>query len=138
MKANGGAKIVNGVVDLTSLNGELTVRNAALDGRSYGNLSVTAATRLPLLSLTATATLGDVQLRGSGEWRMEKGEVHLGRLVLTKRMCVGPEADVEKRVLAVLVEKARLRFQGDHLVISTPEGASYEFIRSQSGASQHS
>ena len=65
MKANGGAKIVNGVVDLTSLNGELTVRNAALDGRSYGNLTITAATRLPLLTLVATATLDDVQIHGT-------------------------------------------------------------------------
>jgi translocation and assembly module TamB len=79
-KAAGGAKIVNGVVDLTSLNGELTVRNAALDGRSYGNLTVTAATKLPLLTLAATATLDDVQIHGSGEWRMEgdyRGEAHV-------------------------------------------------------------
>ena len=79
-KASGGAKIVNGVVDLTSLNGELTVRNAALDGRIYGNLTVTAATKLPLLTLAATATLDDVQIHGSGEWRMEgdyRGEAHV-------------------------------------------------------------
>jgi translocation and assembly module TamB len=71
LKANGGAKIVNGVVDLTSLNGELTVRNAAYDGRTYGNLTVTAATRLPLLTLSATANFEDVHIHGSGEWRME-------------------------------------------------------------------
>jgi translocation and assembly module TamB len=71
LKAGGGAKIVSGVVDLTSLNGDLTVRNAAFDGRSYGNLTVTAATRLPLLTLSATANLDDVQIHGSGEWRME-------------------------------------------------------------------
>jgi len=71
LKAIGGAKIVDGVVDLTSLNGDLAVRNAALDGRSYGNLTVTAATKLPLLTLAATATLDDVQIHGSGEWRME-------------------------------------------------------------------
>jgi translocation and assembly module TamB len=79
-KASGGAKIVSGVVDLTSLNGELTVRNAALDGRSYGSLTVTAATKLPLLTLAATATLDDVQIHGSGEWRMEgdyRGEAHV-------------------------------------------------------------
>ena len=73
----------------------------------------------------------------SGEWHMENGEIRLGRIVVTKRMCVGPEADVEKRVLAVLVEKARFRLKGEHLVASTPEGASYEFIRSQPGASRH-
>ena len=70
-QAAGGAKIVNGQVDLTSLNGELTVRNAALDGHTYGNVTLTAATRLPLLALSATATLDGVQLQGSGEWRME-------------------------------------------------------------------
>jgi translocation and assembly module TamB len=80
LKASGGAKIVNGAVDLTSLNGELTVRNAALQGRSYGNLSITAATKLPLLTVDATAMLNDVQLHGSGEWRMEgdyRGEAHV-------------------------------------------------------------
>jgi translocation and assembly module TamB len=80
LKAAGGAKIVNGVLDLTSLNGELSVRNAALDGRSYGNLTLTAATKLPLLTLAATATLDDVQIHGSGEWRMEgdyRGEAHV-------------------------------------------------------------
>jgi translocation and assembly module TamB len=80
LKASGGAKIVNGVVDLTSLNGELSVRNAALDGRAYGSVTVTAATKLPLLTLAATATLDDVQLHGSGEWRMEgdyRGQAHI-------------------------------------------------------------
>jgi translocation and assembly module TamB len=80
LKASGGAKIVNGVVDLTSLTGDLTVRNAALDGHSYGNLTLTAATKLPLLSLSATATLDDVQIHGTGEWRMEgdyRGEAHI-------------------------------------------------------------
>jgi translocation and assembly module TamB len=80
LKANGGAKIVNGVVDLTSLNGDLTVRNAALDGRTYGNLTVTASTKLPLLTLAATATLDDVQIHGTGEWRMEgdyRGQAHI-------------------------------------------------------------
>jgi translocation and assembly module TamB len=71
LKAAGGAKIVNGVLNLTSLNGELTVRNAAIDGRAYGNLTVTAATKLPLLALAATVSLPDVQLHGGGEWRME-------------------------------------------------------------------
>jgi translocation and assembly module TamB len=80
LKASGGAKIVNGVVDLTSLNGELTVHNAAFDGRTYGDLTVTAATKLPLLTLSATAALGDLQIHGSGEWRMEgdyAGEAHV-------------------------------------------------------------
>ena len=80
LNASGGGKIVNGAVDLTSLNGELSVRNTAFDGRSYGNLTLTAATKLPLLTVAATATLDDVQIHGSGEWRMEgdyQGEAHV-------------------------------------------------------------
>ncbi|HEX5227338.1 MAG TPA: translocation/assembly module TamB domain-containing protein [Bryobacteraceae bacterium] len=80
LKAAGSAKIVSGSVDLTSLAGSLTVRNAALDGRTYGNLTLTAATSLPVLKLTAVATFEDVQIRGSGEWRMEgdyRGEAHI-------------------------------------------------------------
>jgi translocation and assembly module TamB len=80
LKAAGAAKVVNGRVDLTSLNGQLSVRNAMLNGRSYGNLDVTAATRLPVLTLTAVATVEDYQIRGSGEWRMEgdySGQAHI-------------------------------------------------------------
>ena len=80
LKASGAAKIVDGRVDLTSLNGQLAVRNAMLDGHTYGNLDVTAATKLPVLTLSATATLDDYQIRGSGEWRMEgdyDGEAHV-------------------------------------------------------------
>src|SRR5581483_2278298 len=80
LKAAGGAKIVNGVVDLTSLNGEMNVRNASLDGRTYGSINLTAATKLPMLTVSATATLQDFQVRGSGEWRMEgdyRGQAHI-------------------------------------------------------------
>jgi len=80
LKANGAAKVVSGLLDLTSLNGQLAVRDLTLDGHSYGDLDITAATKLPVLALTATATVQDVQLRGSGEWRMEgdyRGEAHI-------------------------------------------------------------
>lgn len=80
LKANGTAKVVSGLLDLTSLNGELSVRDVTLDGHPYGNLDITAATKLPVLALTATATVQDVPLRASGEWRMEgdyRGEAHI-------------------------------------------------------------
>jgi len=80
LKAIGAAKVVNGLVDLTSLNGQLSVRNAMLDGRNYGNLDLTAATKLPVLTLVATATVQDYEIHGSGEWRMEgdyRGEAHV-------------------------------------------------------------
>ena len=71
LKAVGSAKIVKGTVDLTSLNGDLDWRNAVVDGRPYGNLQLTASTRLPLLTLAAKVNLGGIQMQGSGEWRME-------------------------------------------------------------------
>jgi heat shock protein HslJ len=71
----------------------------------------------------------------SGEWHMQNGEIHLGRVVVTKRMCVGPGADAEKHVLAVMLEKSRFRVEGEHMLVTTPEGASYEFKRSRASAS---
>lgn len=80
LNASGGAKIVSGVVDLTSLAGQLTVRNAAFGGHSYGNLTIVAGTKLPMLTVAATATLDNVQIHGTGEWRMEgdySGSAHI-------------------------------------------------------------
>jgi translocation and assembly module TamB len=69
--ANGTAKVVKGVITLASLNGDLKLKNATLDGRAYGNLEVTANTRLPMLALSAKVDLPGVQLQGSGEWRLD-------------------------------------------------------------------
>ena len=71
VKGSGAAKVVNSSIDLTSLNGELSLRNAELDGRRYGDLKLTANTRLPVLTLAATVNFGGIQLQGDGEWRME-------------------------------------------------------------------
>ena len=79
LKANGTAKVVKNAISLTSLNGQMNLRNAVLDGRSYGNLQMTASTRLPVLTLSAKVESGGIQLSGSGEWRMEgdyPGEAH--------------------------------------------------------------
>jgi translocation and assembly module TamB len=71
LKASGAAKVVNGVIDLTSLNGRLLLHNAAVDGRPYGDIELTASTRLPVLTLAAAAKVGGSEIRASGEWRME-------------------------------------------------------------------
>ncbi len=79
LKANGTAKVVKSAVSLTSLNGQLSLRNAVVDGRSYGNLELIASTRLPMLSVAAKVNLSGIQLGGSGEWRMEgdyPGQAH--------------------------------------------------------------
>jgi translocation and assembly module TamB len=54
--------------------------NAVVDGRPYGNLELTASTRLPILALSATVNLGGIEIQGSGEWRMEgdyPGQAHI-------------------------------------------------------------
>ncbi len=71
VSASGTAKVVKGVVTLASLNGHLTLKNATLDGRPYGNLELTANTRLPTLALSAKVDLPGIQLQGSGEWRLD-------------------------------------------------------------------
>ena len=63
----------------------------------------------------------------SGAWRMEGNEVRLGAIAATRRMCVGPGGDIEKRVLAALGDKSRVWRDGDRLVIEAPGGARFEF-----------
>lgn len=65
----------------------------------------------------------------SGTWRMEGGEVRIGRIVITKRMCAGPGEAVEKRVLAVLVESTRFKREGDKIVATVGDGSTYTFVR---------
>lgn len=80
LQASGSANLVHGVVDLTSLNAQLHLRNAVVDGRSYGDLELTASTHLPVLSLSARVNLNGVRLQGDGEWRMEgdyPGQAHV-------------------------------------------------------------
>ena len=83
-KANGGAKVVKGAIDLTSLTGQLSLRNAVLDGHPYGNLEVNASTRLPILGVNAKVDLGGIQIEGSGEWRMEGDYSGQARLLIPR------------------------------------------------------
>src|SRR5258708_8245190 len=71
--------MVKGNITVTSLNGQLWLKNAVVDGQPYGNLQLTAATRLPVLALTAKVDFRGIQIQGNGEWRMEgdyPGEAH--------------------------------------------------------------
>ena len=63
----------------------------------------------------------------SGAWKMEGEEVRVGALVMTKRMCLGPEGEVEKRFLAALAPEGRGRREGDRLVFTGPKGERFEF-----------
>jgi heat shock protein HslJ len=62
----------------------------------------------------------------NGAWRMENGEVRIGQVATTKRGCVGPAGDVERRVLASFA--GHLRKEGDRLVATGPGGERFEFI----------
>ena len=63
----------------------------------------------------------------SGEWRMEGNEIRFASIATTKRMCLGPEGEVEKRVLAAMGDQARARREGAKLVLESPAGARFEF-----------
>ena len=54
-----------------------------------------------------------------GAWKNEGGQVRIGPLVTTKRACVGPEGDIERRVLAVLTPQAQVTRDGDRLVFTS-------------------
>jgi heat shock protein HslJ len=63
----------------------------------------------------------------SGAWHPEKGEVRVGPLATTKRFCVGPEGDVEKRFLQAVNPEARVTREGGRLIFTSPSGARFEF-----------
>ena len=62
----------------------------------------------------------------SGGWRMEGGTIRVGPLVSTKRACVGPESDVERRVVAAL--SGTVTREGDRLVFTSAAGERFEFM----------
>lgn len=63
----------------------------------------------------------------SGTWTMEGNDALLGPVVTTKRLCLGPEGDLEKRLLVVLVEKSRITRSGARLMLANPGGERFEF-----------
>jgi heat shock protein HslJ len=86
---------------------------------------------LPRLEFTESRVAGFTGCNMlSGTWRMENGEPHVGPLATTKRMCLGPEGDVEKRVLAALSSQSRITRAGNRLVFTAPDGARFEFEES--------
>jgi heat shock protein HslJ len=64
----------------------------------------------------------------SGAWSIAGGEVKFGPMVTTKRGCVGPEGEVERRLLAVLGENSRVTREAHKLILTGPDGARFEFV----------
>jgi heat shock protein HslJ len=63
----------------------------------------------------------------SGAWKLEGVNGRVGRIITTKRACLGPGSEVESRVMAALGENARLTREGERLVATGPNGERFEF-----------
>ena len=87
------------------------------------------ARTLPRLELTSNGRLAGFTGCNmmSGTWSEEGGVAVFGPIASTKRFCVGPEGEVEKRVVAALAAGARGVRKGDRLVVTAPGGARFEF-----------
>ena len=64
----------------------------------------------------------------SGTWTIEGGEARLGPVATTKRLCLGAEGELERRVLAVLVDRSRMTREGAKLIVASPGGERLEFV----------
>ena len=62
-----------------------------------------------------------------GRWSESGGEVTFSAIFVTKRMCLGPGAEIEKRVLAALSNQSRVARTATSLTVVSPQGARYEF-----------
>ena len=62
-----------------------------------------------------------------GRWSETGGEVAFTGIFVTKRMCLGAGAEIEKRVLAALSNESRVTRTATSLVVSSPQGARFEF-----------
>ena len=62
----------------------------------------------------------------NGVLSLEGAEARVGTIFATKRMCAGPEGDIEKRLMAAL-QNGKLAREGDKLVATGAGGARFEF-----------
>jgi heat shock protein HslJ len=69
----------------------------------------------------------------SGDWSMQGATVVIGKMAMTKRLCMGPPRDVEKRFVAALHEGSRGTRTGDKLVFVAPDGERFEFREAGAG-----
>jgi len=101
----------------------LGVIDASVDSRSTPWLEFLAEGRM-------TGFTGCNLLNGG--WKSEGGQVRIGPLAMTKRACLGPAGDVERRVLASLNDQARVNREGAKLVMVGPSGERFEFTEAAS------
>jgi len=68
----------------------------------------------------------------AGKWRIEGNDVRLDGLASTKRGCLGPAGEVEKRFLAAVTPSSRISLEGATLVVQGPGGERMAFAESPS------
>jgi len=62
----------------------------------------------------------------NGGWHVEGATIRVGPVVSTKRACVGPEGEVERRFVAVI--GGVVTREGDRLVFTGANGERFEFM----------
>ena len=84
---------------------------------------------LPRLELSANGRLAGYTGCNmlAGKWRVEGGTIRLEALAATKRGCMGPAGDVEKRFLASVNGKSRVSLEGTALVVEGQGGERIAF-----------
>ena len=83
LKAAGSARIAKRKFDLQALNGSLTVRDATVNGKPAGSLSLNADTAGETLKVTAQGNLSEAHFDGSGEWKLAAGYPGNGHVTFT-------------------------------------------------------
>jgi hypothetical protein len=71
LSATGTARVSKEHLDLQSLKGALTVRDATVNGKVAGSVSLTADTSGDSLKVTAEGNLRESQMKASGQWKLE-------------------------------------------------------------------
>ena len=103
VKANGTANLAKGGVDLTMLTSQGAIRNVAMEGRPYGNLTFSANTNGSVLAARMTADLRGTPLEGSGEWRLTgdypgQAEIDIPRLTVATMHDLAPGQHVREQL----------------------------------------
>jgi heat shock protein HslJ len=69
----------------------------------------------------------------SGDWSMQGATVVIGKMAMTKRLCLGPPREVEKRFVAALRPGSRGTRTGGRLVFVAPDGDRFELREADAG-----
>jgi translocation and assembly module TamB len=70
-KATGTARLVNGELVLSTINGDAAARGVTWSGQTLGDVNITANTRAAELAVHASAKIRDVAIDAQGSWKLE-------------------------------------------------------------------